>query len=169
MFIAGDACHTHSAKAGQGINVSMQDGWNLAWKLGQVLEGRSDASLLAAGVPIGKRFESAAVRRVADASPRQLGHLFEADGRWRLYAFADKEEVFAADPADDIFEARGIDRGGALIIQRPAMYVAHVLPLSARGDHGDLRVEHGGRRGADRRVLRAEHGERLGLSRAGSA
>ena len=32
-FILGDACHTHSAKAGQGMNVSMQDGFNLGWKL----------------------------------------------------------------------------------------------------------------------------------------
>src|SRR5690606_19345756 len=46
VFIAGDACHTHSAKAGQGMNVSFQDGFNLGWKLGQVLEGRSPASLL---------------------------------------------------------------------------------------------------------------------------
>lgn len=46
VFIAGDACHTHSAKAGQGMNVSMQDGFNLAWKLAAVLEGRADASLL---------------------------------------------------------------------------------------------------------------------------
>ena len=46
VFIAGDACHTHSAKAGQGMNVSMQDGWNLGWKLGHVLEGRSPESLL---------------------------------------------------------------------------------------------------------------------------
>ena len=29
VFIAGDACHTHSAKAGQGMNVSMQDTFNL--------------------------------------------------------------------------------------------------------------------------------------------
>ena len=36
VFIAGDACHTHSAKAGQGMNVSMQDGFNLGWKLGYV-------------------------------------------------------------------------------------------------------------------------------------
>src|SRR5690606_31201560 len=28
-FIMGDACHTHSAKAGQGMNVSIQDGFNL--------------------------------------------------------------------------------------------------------------------------------------------
>ena len=46
VFIAGDACHTHSAKAGQGMNVSMQDAFNLGWKLATVLENRSDASLL---------------------------------------------------------------------------------------------------------------------------
>jgi len=46
VFIAGDACHTHSAKAGQGMNVSMQDGFNLGWKLGYVLDGRSPESLL---------------------------------------------------------------------------------------------------------------------------
>jgi phenol 2-monooxygenase len=28
VFIAGDACHTHSAKAGQGMNVSMQNTFN---------------------------------------------------------------------------------------------------------------------------------------------
>ena len=46
VFIAGDACHTHSAKAGQGMNVSMQDAFNLGWKLAAVLDGRSDAALL---------------------------------------------------------------------------------------------------------------------------
>jgi len=47
VFIAGDACHTHSAKAGQGMNVSMQDGFNLGWKLAAVLRGRAPAALLA--------------------------------------------------------------------------------------------------------------------------
>ncbi len=46
VFLTGDACHTHSAKAGQGMNVSMQDGFNLGWKLGSVLTGRSPESLL---------------------------------------------------------------------------------------------------------------------------
>ena len=46
VFIAGDACHTHSPKAGQGMNVSMQDGFNIGWKLAAVLQGRSPASLL---------------------------------------------------------------------------------------------------------------------------
>lgn len=46
VFIAGDACHTHSAKAGQGMNVSMQDAFNLGWKLAAVLQGRSGPHLL---------------------------------------------------------------------------------------------------------------------------
>jgi phenol 2-monooxygenase (NADPH) len=46
VFIAGDACHTHSAKAGQGMNVSMQDAFNLGWKLGAVLDGRAKPDLL---------------------------------------------------------------------------------------------------------------------------
>ncbi len=46
VFIAGDACHTHSAKAGQGMNVSMGDTFNLGWKLISVLLGRCDPTLL---------------------------------------------------------------------------------------------------------------------------
>ena len=46
IFIAGDACHTHSPKAGQGMNVSMGDTFNLGWKLAAVLRGQSDARLL---------------------------------------------------------------------------------------------------------------------------
>jgi phenol 2-monooxygenase (NADPH) len=46
VFIAGDACHTHSPKAGQGMNVSMQDAFNLGWKLVAVLQGRCPPSLL---------------------------------------------------------------------------------------------------------------------------
>ncbi|KAI0364365.1 hypothetical protein BV20DRAFT_956369 [Pilatotrama ljubarskyi] len=46
VFIAGDACHTHSPKAGQGMNASMNDTHNLAWKLTHVLRGWADLSLL---------------------------------------------------------------------------------------------------------------------------
>src|SRR5215472_4148870 len=46
VFIAGDACHTHSPKAGQGMNVSMQDGFNLGWKLAAVLRGLAAPKLL---------------------------------------------------------------------------------------------------------------------------
>jgi len=46
VFIAGDACHTHSPKAGQGMNASMNDSHNLIWKLTHVLRGNADMSLL---------------------------------------------------------------------------------------------------------------------------
>lgn len=166
VFTAGDACHTHSPKAGQGMNVSMQDTFNLGWKLVHVLQGRADASLLrsyskerlteakrlvetdhkwarimsapttqaeregreepriirqfkenlpftggiavkydpsflfadgtwqalASGQEIGRRFHSAPVVRVADAMQMQLGHVAEADARWRIYAFAGKAD-----------------------------------------------------------------------------
>ncbi|NVK18893.1 MAG: FAD-dependent monooxygenase [Methylocystaceae bacterium] len=166
VFTAGDACHTHSPKAGQGMNVSMQDTFNLGWKLAHVLTGRSDKSLLhsysserwleakrlvdtdrewarimsapigeseldngdeprfvrqfkenleftgglavkydpsdligpdryqhlATGQEVGRRFHSAPVVRVADAKQMQLGHVAEADGRWRIYAFGGKND-----------------------------------------------------------------------------
>ncbi|KAG1737791.1 FAD binding domain-containing protein [Suillus lakei] len=46
VFIAGDACHTHSPKAGQGMNASMSDSHNLAWKIALVLRGWADMALL---------------------------------------------------------------------------------------------------------------------------
>lgn len=46
VFLTGDACHTHSPKAGQGMNVSLQDGYNIGWKLGSVLKGISPVSVL---------------------------------------------------------------------------------------------------------------------------
>jgi phenol 2-monooxygenase (NADPH) len=167
VFTAGDACHTHSPKAGQGMNVSMQDTFNLGWKLVHVLQGRADASLLrsyskerlteakrlvetdhewsrtmsapttqaerdgtqepriirqfkanleftggtavqydtsdlfapgthqalARGEAIGRRFHSAPVVRLSDAKQMQLGHVAEADARWRIYAFAGQGDV----------------------------------------------------------------------------
>ena len=168
VFIAGDACHTHSAKAGQGMNVSMNDTWNLGWKMGAVLrrtarpellhtyseerqkiakqlidfdrefakmfsahptesgaggegvdpeefrqyfitQGRFTAGVatkygpsmitaeamfqhLAEGFPVGMRFHSAPVVRLADAKPIHLGHVARADGAWRVYIFADRND-----------------------------------------------------------------------------
>ncbi|KAK7056500.1 hypothetical protein VNI00_003056 [Paramarasmius palmivorus] len=46
VFIVGDACHTHSPKAGQGMNASMRDSYNLVWKLTHVLRGWASRSLL---------------------------------------------------------------------------------------------------------------------------
>ncbi|KAK0609731.1 FAD binding domain-containing protein [Bombardia bombarda] len=46
VFLTGDACHTHSPKAGQGMNVSLQDGYNIGWKLGMILNGHATAKTL---------------------------------------------------------------------------------------------------------------------------
>ncbi|KAK9311634.1 hypothetical protein V1524DRAFT_370967 [Lipomyces starkeyi] len=46
VFISGDACHTHSPKAGQGMNVSMMDAYNLGWKLAYVTKGLAKRDIL---------------------------------------------------------------------------------------------------------------------------
>ena len=167
VFIAGDACHTHSPKAGQGMNVSMADTFNLGWKLASVLQGYANDALLrtyseerqakarelidfdrdmaklfstkpknaaeaekfqeyfkkhsrytagvetcyepslitavsehqalASGFPVGKRFHSAPVVRLADAKPMELGHTLKADGRWRLLCFANAAHTDGSD------------------------------------------------------------------------
>ena len=174
VFIAGDACHTHSAKAGQGMNVSMADAWNLGWKLSSVVRGSAKQELLgtysderqtvakqlidfdrefsklftgrstsagdagahgvdpeefqryfiaqgrftagvetryspsmitaeasfqhlAEGFVVGMRFHSAPVIRLADAKPLHLGHVARADGAWRIYIFADRNDPMGED------------------------------------------------------------------------
>ncbi|KOS36742.1 hypothetical protein ACN38_g12495 [Penicillium nordicum] len=52
VFIVGDACHTHSPKAGQGMNVSMMDSFNLAWKLAYSVHGLTPASAIGKPDPI---------------------------------------------------------------------------------------------------------------------
>ncbi|KAL3421793.1 phenol 2-monooxygenase [Phlyctema vagabunda] len=46
VFLLGDACHTHSPKAGQGMNTSLQDGYNIGWKLGSLLSKRAPSTIL---------------------------------------------------------------------------------------------------------------------------
>lgn len=46
IFMMGDACHTHSPKAGQGLNISVQDSYNLTWKLALVLKGQAKEAIL---------------------------------------------------------------------------------------------------------------------------
>lgn len=54
---------------------------------------------LAAGLPVGARFHSAPVIRLADAKPMQLGHVVRADGRWRVILFAPEGDTGVADGA----------------------------------------------------------------------
>ncbi|MCJ1318814.1 hypothetical protein MMC15_004145 [Xylographa vitiligo] len=46
VFLGGDACHTHSPKAGQGMNTAFLDAQNLAWKVHHVESGFADRSIL---------------------------------------------------------------------------------------------------------------------------
>lgn len=185
VFIAGDACHTHSAKAGQGMNVSMNDTYNLGWKLVHVLRGLAPPELLhtyteerqaiaqvlidfdreiarmwaakpkanagkddpdavdpavfqeyftrqgrftagvetkyepglltssdvqyqdlARGFQIGTRFHSVQVLRAADAKPVHLGHVMNADARWRIVLFGDKSDpTCSSSPLSSLCEA----------------------------------------------------------------
>ena len=57
------------------------------------------------GFVIGMRFHSAPVIRLADAKPVHLGHAVKADGRWRLFVFADRE-----DPASPSSRSRALMR-----------------------------------------------------------
>lgn len=46
VFLAGDAAHVHPPTGGQGLNTSIQDAYNLAWKLAAALSGTPDPTLL---------------------------------------------------------------------------------------------------------------------------
>ncbi|WP_328786209.1 FAD-dependent oxidoreductase [Streptomyces sp. NBC_00273] len=58
-FVAGDAAHIHSPASGQGMNTGIQDAYNLAWKLADVVRGHATEALLdsysAERVPVGAR------------------------------------------------------------------------------------------------------------------
>lgn len=214
MFIAGDACHTHSPKAGQGMNVSMADAFNLGWKLAAVLRGQSDAALLhsysserrakareliefdkdmarlfsakpsndaeaalfqqyfkkhgrytagvetqyapsvltgsadhqalAEGLVVGMRFHSAPVIRLADAKPMHLAHVFKADGRWRLVAFAPIDDDGSAGGAvDALCTSLGAPDGLVRRVTPVAGDIDSVIDLRAvfQKPHRDMNVE----------------------------
>ena len=84
VFIAGDACHTHSPKAGQGMNVSMQDAFNLGWKIVSVLRKRCPSSLL--------HTYSAERRAIAK-------ELIDFDREWSALLASTHGEGGGADPA----------------------------------------------------------------------
>ncbi|KAK0836557.1 hypothetical protein LTR03_013570 [Friedmanniomyces endolithicus] len=46
VFLAGDACHTHSSGAAQGMNTGLHDAINIGWKISLVLRGLAKPSIL---------------------------------------------------------------------------------------------------------------------------
>ncbi|WP_300680897.1 FAD-dependent monooxygenase [Nocardioides sp.] len=79
VFCAGDAIHRHPPSNGLGSNTSVQDSYNLAWKLAAVLRGQAGPSLLdtytVERAPIAKQIVTRANR-----SAREFGDIFEALG-----------------------------------------------------------------------------------------
>jgi len=79
VFAAGDAIHRHPPSNGLGSNTSIQDSYNLAWKLAAVLRGQAGPALLdtygAERAPVAKQI----VLR-ANKSSREFGGFFEALG-----------------------------------------------------------------------------------------
>jgi 2,4-dichlorophenol 6-monooxygenase len=79
VFCAGDAVHRHPPSNGLGSNTSIQDAYNLAWKLAFVLKGSADPALLetysAERAPIGRQVVDRANKSIADTA-----RIFEALG-----------------------------------------------------------------------------------------
>ncbi|RGP62561.1 hypothetical protein FSPOR_9140 [Fusarium sporotrichioides] len=78
VFIVGDACHTHSPKAGQGMNVSMMDSFNLAWKLVHSLHGLTPTSTTGSADPVLETFspERKDVARQLIEFDTKFSHMF---------------------------------------------------------------------------------------------
>ncbi|MEU1407601.1 FAD-dependent monooxygenase [Streptomyces sp. NPDC005728] len=79
VFCAGDAVHRHPPSNGLGSNTSVQDAYNLAWKLAMVIRGEAGPGLLdtytAERAPVGRQI----VER-ANLSRDQFGPIFEVLG-----------------------------------------------------------------------------------------
>ncbi|MDX2543503.1 FAD-dependent oxidoreductase [Streptomyces sp. WI04-05B] len=73
VLCAGDAVHRHPPSNGLGSNTSVQDAYNLAWKLKLVLDGVADPSLLdsytAERAPVGKQVVTRANKSIAETAP----------------------------------------------------------------------------------------------------
>jgi 2-polyprenyl-6-methoxyphenol hydroxylase-like FAD-dependent oxidoreductase len=62
VFLAGDAAHVHSPAGGQGMNMGLQDAFNLAWKLELVEKNQAASSLLDSYSPERRRVGLATIR-----------------------------------------------------------------------------------------------------------
>lgn len=68
-FLAGDAAHIHSPAGGQGMNMGIQDAYNLAWKLALVHRGKAKDALLDS-YEMERRPVAEGVLRATDASTK---------------------------------------------------------------------------------------------------
>ena len=124
IFICGDACHTHSPKAGQGMNVSMQDAFNLGWKLAAVLQGRCAPQFL---------------RSYNDERHAIAKELIEFDREWARMLSAplkSPENPHGVDPADVrglLRQERRIHRRNGGALSRIRAHGLGCTPVSGSG------------------------------------
>ena len=129
VFLAGDAAHRHPPANGLGTNTSIQDSFNLAWKLASVLRGVSSPELLDTYTqerqPVGRQVVDRAMQSVRDMRPISEALGFEpgqsaADG-WRNL--------------DDLFAPGGAARRARLadaVRQQNYQFNAHGMELDQR-------------------------------------
>ena len=83
VFLAGDAAHRHPPANGLGTNTSVQDSYNLCWKLTAVLRGEAGPALLdsyhAERQPVGRQVVDRALRSVTDMAPLSAAFGFRPD------------------------------------------------------------------------------------------
>ncbi|BCJ07695.1 MULTISPECIES: FAD-dependent oxidoreductase [unclassified Pseudomonas] len=110
VFCAGDSVHRHPPNNGLGSNTSIQDAYNLAWKLAYVLKGIAAPRLLHSysdeRAPIGRQIVTRAIRSIGQT--RELLAVLEPDGQ---QGQLDLQAVFA----DDV--------GGAQVRERLAQAI----------------------------------------------
>ena len=135
VFVAGDAAHRHPPANGLGSNTSVQDAYNLVWKLALVLSGRADESLLdtysTERQPVGRQVIDRAIRSVEDVLPWSDAMGLRA-GMTEEEATANLDELFGA-------TERGSERREAVAATLKAMdyqFNAHGVELGQRYSDG---------------------------------
>jgi 2,4-dichlorophenol 6-monooxygenase len=131
VFCAGDAVHRHPPSNGLGSNTSVQDSYNLAWKLAMVIRGQAGPGLLASytaeRAPVGRQI----VDR-ANLSRDQFGPIFEALG---IAGGSDEEGIAAGLAACRAETPEGAKRRRALdeaIAVKNYEFNAHGVEMNQR-------------------------------------
>lgn len=132
IFLAGDAVHTHSPKAGQGMNVSMQDAYNLGWKVANVVKGLADRSIL-------KTYQSERRRVAQDLIDfdRKFSRLFSG----RPAKDVMDEEGISMEAFKDAFEKGNMFASGIAVDYGASVIVAKSGDAAGQGDGTDVSVK----------------------------
>jgi 2,4-dichlorophenol 6-monooxygenase len=138
VFLAGDAAHRHPPANGLGTNTSIQDTYNLAWKLALVLHGRAGPQLLDTyhdeRQPVGRQVVDRAMKSVADMLPISQALGF-GPGQSAEDGWASVTELFSASP---VGARRRADLDAAVELQN-YQFNTHGVELGQRYVSGAVR------------------------------